>query len=163
MIHYWGLSNTGSHRWIFWGCLLALSYPPRTTDSQTPLTVLHVKVTATQPRSKAAAATLHTETLHQTFTTRRALWAARLPWQGPGCVAEIAIESFTDVFCTLTQLWIVLEDLKKPRKWSKHGEKRFCSNCYFQHWKSSYSFYKNQHGISLLWSLSLLEWWKSNT
>lgn len=29
--------------------------------------------------------------------------SSRLLWQGPGCVAKIATESFTDVFCTLTQ------------------------------------------------------------
>jgi len=66
---------------IFWGCLLALSHPTCTTDSQTPLIVLHIVWRLRLPNweGKAAATTLHTQSLHQMFTTLEG------QYEQPGC------------------------------------------------------------------------------
>lgn len=102
MMYYWGLNNTGNHR------AAGESFGEASLHSLILLAQLTHKLLSQyfmwkSLRSKAAAGTLHTKTLHQTFTALRAVWAARLLWQGPGCVAKIDTESFTDVFCTLTQ------------------------------------------------------------
>lgn len=133
VIYYPALCNPGSHRTEadllgMSPCALPSSLHNWLVNS--PDGTSHcVKVAATQLKRQGCCDHLtHWDSSPDVHKSWRAVRAARLPWQGPGWVAEFATISLTAVVHTLSQLWKVLEDLKKSRKWSKCGDKHSCSN-----------------------------------